>query len=248
PPQKSALSSRRPISTSSPSAPHQSLVLLSEAEELADRFRRCTLLSRAWLRWVELYSYHITSRARVDRRVRICLLKPALERWKEGFEKKRVRGEMAAGFEKVRLGRLKARLFVGWEKKFEERVKERRQREREERLLGASVKVRGRHAAMLAREVLQHWYNLMLSTRATRFHRETLTGLALLRWKSQYSRRLAISSMADELALEHQSSLLSSVLNLWRNNTALLIRERELVGRVEEDMKRNWWRLWRKKT
>lgn len=88
----------------------------------------------------------------------------------------------------------------------------------------------------------------MLKSRAHRFHRETLTGLAIVRWKAKHARVVAMHRTADEIVLGRDAALVHSSLQRWWINASLLGRERSLAERNASDIRRNWWLLWKKQT
>ncbi|KAL8281081.1 hypothetical protein RQP46_006439 [Phenoliferia psychrophenolica] len=120
----------------------------------------------------------------------------------------------AEDYNTKRVWRTKARLFVSWRNQTTDRIEERqlleqerRRAEREQQLRFALETVGTRRAAVMAHNVLRHWYAVTLNARAQRFHRETLTGLALARWKSKHAHLLKIGSLADTLLLDRQVAL-----------------------------------------
>lgn len=86
----------------------------------------------------------------------------------------------------------------------------------------------------------------MLASRARRFHRETLTGLALVRWRSRQIRVVAMNREAEDIAGARKVALVRFALERWWRNAILLGRERSFADRHDTDVRRNWWLLWRK--
>ena len=88
----------------------------------------------------------------------------------------------------------------------------------------------------------------MLSARASRFHRETLTLRALDRWKQRHAGQLKINSLADELVQRNQVGIRQIIFDRWHWRASLLGRERRLVQSVEVNTAWHWWQIWRKQT
>lgn len=88
----------------------------------------------------------------------------------------------------------------------------------------------------------------MLRSRATRFHRETLTGLVLTKWRSRTARLAEMATKAAYFAQSSDQISKSSVFDLWRQNASLLTRERRLVEVHDFNVRHNWWELWKKQT
>lgn len=154
-PAKSALSTRRPIDNASPSAAVKSVSLPTEVEDTSDRFRRFTLISRAWLRWREYRAFVLARETRLEKGLRIHLLKWSFDLWRERLGKALELQRAAERADDLRMARERALLFMAWKRKAGERIRERRHRELEERLLKASITVRATVANRLAGEVLQ---------------------------------------------------------------------------------------------
>lgn len=166
-PAKSAISTRRPISTASPSAPINSVTLPTEDEVAADRFHRISVLKLAWKRWHELRNYMVVREAHTDRLVRLHLLRCHLLPWIQRTAELQRLQQLAESIDLVRVARERARLFVSWVRKAETRIKERRHREREAQLRQANIAVQSRHATTLAHGVLEVSFCTLQSCRTT---------------------------------------------------------------------------------
>ncbi|KAM0753113.1 hypothetical protein T439DRAFT_378836 [Meredithblackwellia eburnea MCA 4105] len=247
-PQSSIVNSRRPISTVSPSAPVNSYVIPTALEETADHFRRVSLLSRAFGRWRDLQAYIIDREARVEQLVKIHRMRWMIDLLKDRTMKGLEMVAMAEREDGVRVARLRARMFAYWKKRALENVRSRRHKEREERLLAASMVVRNARSSLLLAKVFKHWYRSTLESRATRFHRETLIGQAFSEWRLKCSQLMKLNSHALEFAQASDDIHLSFLFGQWKYRTILLLNEKDMANTHSRGLLRSWLVMWKQQS